>query len=151
MTVAAISSRVQPLTGRSCSVVLLVAVVTTAMRASGGKVPGPAGARRVLKSDQAMLGEAFAPLPDGVAVTVQKGGDILVGGAVVSGGEQDDAAAEGERLGGGTRPSEGFQLAAEFIGQFDGGAERTRHGCSLPSDTGLVGLGDIMAPHFPLG
>src|SRR4051794_33792514 len=123
MRVVAISSRVQPLTGRSCSVVLLVAVLTTATRVSGGKAPGSAGARRVLKSSQTMLGEAFAPLPDRVAVTVQHRGDLLVGGAVVCGGKQDDAAAEGERLRGGTRPSEGFQLAAEFVGQFDGGAE----------------------------
>jgi hypothetical protein len=98
-----------------------------------------------------MLGEAFAPLPDGVAVTVQKGGDILVGGAVVSGSEQDDAAAEGERLRGGTRPSEGFQLTAALIGQFDGGAERTRHGCSPPKRYRAVGLGDIMAPRVSLG
>jgi hypothetical protein len=99
-----------------------------------------------------MRGEAFAPLPNRVAVTAQKGGDFLVGGAVVSGGKQDDAAAEGERLRGGTRPSERLKLAAEFTGQFDGGAERTRHGCSPPHKRyRAVGLGDIMGPRVSLG
>ena len=98
-----------------------------------------------------MLDEAFAPLTDGVAVTAQFGGDFLVGGAVLTSGEQDDAAAEGERLRGGTRPSEGLKLAAEFIGQFDSGAERTRHGCSPHKRYRAVGLGDIMVPRVSLG
>ena len=115
--------------------VLLVAVVTTAMRVSGGKAPGSAGARGVLKSSKAVLGEAFAPLPNRVAVTAQFGGDILVGGAIVTSGEQDDAAAEGERLGRGAGAGESFQLAAEFLRQIDGRAERTWHGCSPHSKT----------------
>jgi hypothetical protein len=98
-----------------------------------------------------VLGEALTPLPDGVAITGQNRGDILIGGAVVAGGKQDDAAAEGERLGGATRPNEGFQLDAEFIGQFDGGAERTWHGCSPPKRYRAVGLGVIMVPRVSLG
>src|SRR5258705_13043705 len=79
MMVAAISSRVQPLTGRSCSEVLLQAIVTTAVWVSGGKAPGPAGAGGVLEPSQTMLEEALAPLPDGVAVAPQFSGDPEVG------------------------------------------------------------------------
>src|SRR5262245_55412265 len=78
MIVAAICGGVQPLVGRSCSWVLLVASATTATRASGGKAPGPAGARGVLQAVQAVGGKAFAPLTDGVAVAVEFVGDGLV-------------------------------------------------------------------------
>src|SRR3712207_5296656 len=83
--VAAICSRVQPLPGWSCSSVLLVAMQTTAARWEGGKAPGSAGAGEVLQALQALGHEAFAPLADGVAVTAQLGGDLLVGRAVTPG------------------------------------------------------------------
>src|SRR5947209_15814750 len=91
MIVAAIWSRVQPLVDRAWSSVLLVAMQTTAARSEGGKAPGPAGAGQVVQPLQAVGDEAFAPLADGVAVTAQCGGDVLVGRAVVLGGVQDDA------------------------------------------------------------
>src|SRR5207244_875829 len=90
MMVRAISSRVQPLAGRSCSAVLLLAVAMTAIWVWGGKAPGSAGARGVLESSQAMLDEALTPHSDGVAVATQGRGDVLVGRVVVSGGAQDD-------------------------------------------------------------
>src|SRR5215204_1500033 len=101
--VAAISSRVQPFLGRSCSAVLLVAIVITARCSSGGKAPGSAGARGVLKALEAFGHEAFAPLANGMAVTIQFLGDVLVGRVVILRGTQDDAAAEGESLGSRTR------------------------------------------------
>ncbi len=51
--VKAKSIRLQRVAGRSCSSVLLVASVTTEVRSSGGKVPGPVGTRGVLQSGQA--------------------------------------------------------------------------------------------------
>src|SRR4051794_10876341 len=108
MMAAAISSRAQPLTGRSCSEVLLVAMEMTAIWVSGGKSPGSAGARGVLKPSQAALDEALAPPRDGVAVAVQFGGDDLVGGVVVLGGAQDDATARDKGLGRGAGADEGL-------------------------------------------
>src|SRR5947209_10050840 len=96
---AASSSRVQWLAGQSCAAVASVARVTASRRSSGGKAPGPAGARGVLQAGQAALGEALAPQADGVAVAVELGGDGLVGGEVVVVGAQDQAAAEGQGLG----------------------------------------------------
>src|SRR3954466_1018127 len=111
--VAAISSRVQPLTGRSWLGVVLLARETTASCSSGGKAPGPAGAGGILESLQACYNEAFTPLADGMAVTVQFGGDVLVGGVVRCGGPQDDAAAEDQGLGSGAGADEGFESAAQ--------------------------------------
>jgi len=93
-----------------------------------------------------VLEEAFAPLPDGVAVAVQLGGDELVGGFVALGGAQDDAAAEDEGLGGGAGADESLKFGAEFVGQFDGRSEGARHGCPpVGHDKGVrVGLEDIM-------
>src|SRR5262245_53858315 len=82
------SSRLQRVSGLCCSSVLLLARARTPRRSPGGKLPGPAGAGGVLQSGQAVFGEALAPLADGVPVAAQFGGDLLVGGAVVSGGQQ---------------------------------------------------------------
>jgi hypothetical protein len=59
--------------------------------------------------------EAFAPLADGVAVTVQFGGDVLVGRVVRLGGPQDDAATEGQRLRAGTGADQTFQSAPQIV------------------------------------
>jgi hypothetical protein len=63
--------------------------------------------------------EAFTPLTDGVAVTVKCGGDVLVGRVVGCGGEQDDAAAEGKRLGSGAGTLKSLKFGAEFWEQLD--------------------------------
>src|SRR3954452_18020379 len=120
MMAAAISSRVQPLTGRSCSAVLLVAMEMTASCVSGGKSPGPAGAGGVLKSIQTMIEEALTPQTDGMAGTVQFGGGLLVGRVVRLCGTQDDAAAQDEGLGRGAGADEGLEPGAKFVNQFDG-------------------------------
>ena len=147
--VAAISSSVQPLTGRSWLWVVLVAIDSTASRSSGGKAPGPAGAWGVLESLQAFCDEAFAPLADGMAVTVQCGGDVLVGRVVRLGGVQDDAAAEGQRLGSGAGADEGLQLATQVGGQFDDRGEGARHGRAPGEQDTAVALG-MMMPTGPM-
>src|SRR5437762_2049069 len=80
------SCRLQQESGVGWSSVLLLASVTTARRSSGGKAPGPTGARGVLEAWQAPGDEALAPLADGVAVTVQFGRDPVVGRVVVGSG-----------------------------------------------------------------
>jgi hypothetical protein len=132
--VAAISSSVQPLTGRSWLWVVLVAIAITASCSSGGKAPGPAGAWGILEPVQAAGDEAFAPLADGMAVTVEFGSDVLVGRVVRLGGAQHDAAAEGQRLGRGPGADEGFESAASLGIQYDHRGERARHG-SPPGST----------------
>jgi hypothetical protein len=69
-----------------------------------------------------------------MAVAAQFGGDVLVGRVVGPGGAQDDAAAEGQRLGGGTGADEGFESAARLGIQFDHRGEGARHG-SPPGST----------------
>ena len=45
-----------------------------------------------------MGSEAFAPLTDGMSVTVESLGKLLVSAVVVVGGVEDEAVAEGQRL-----------------------------------------------------
>src|SRR3954468_24525274 len=148
--VAAISSRVQPLAGRSWFWVVLLAMAITARRSSGGKAPGPAGAGGVLESLQAVGDEPFAPLADGMAVTVQLGGDVLVGGVVRGGGPQDDAAAEDQGLGGGGGADEGFESAAQRGLQVDDRGEGVGHGRPPGAQDTAVALPDMMPTAPPL-
>src|SRR3954470_3030340 len=142
--VAAISSSVQPLTGRAWSWVVLVAIAITASCSSGGKAPGPAGAWGILESLQAFCDEAFAPLADGMAVAVECGGDLLVARVVRLGGAQDDAAAKGQRLGSGTGADEGFEPAAKVGIQFDTRGEGARHGSPPSEQVTAAALQDMM-------
>src|SRR5262245_379547 len=122
------SSRLQRVSGLRCSSVVLPARVTTSRRAAGGKLPRPAGAGGVLKARQALGHEAFPPLPDGVAVATQFGGDVLVGRVACCRSGQDDTAAEGQRLGSGAGADDGFELAAKLVGQCNDRGEGARHG-----------------------
>jgi hypothetical protein len=63
-----------------------------------------------------------------VAITVEFGSDLLVGGAVGLSGAQDDAAAEDQRLGRGAGADEGLQLLLNFSRENQAGAERHWHG-----------------------
>src|SRR5271167_3243741 len=83
---AARSSRLHWLATQLCSLVLLVAKVTTSSCSSGGKAPRPTRARSILQASEALFQEAVAPLPDRVAVAVQFGSDLQVGGLVGVGG-----------------------------------------------------------------
>jgi hypothetical protein len=118
---------------------VLVAIEITESRSSGGKAPGPAGAWGILEALQAAGDEAFAPLADGMAVTVQFGGDLLVGRIVGLGGTQDDAAAEGQRLGAGTGADQTLQSAPEIVIQWDNRGEGARHG-SPPCEPDTDGM-----------
>jgi hypothetical protein len=95
--------------------------------------------------------EAFAPLADGMTVTAQFGGDLLVGRAIVPGGTQDDATAEGQRLRGGAGAEEGLKLISGFVRQRDGRTEGARHGGSPgEQDRGVI-PDAIMGTHAPAG
>src|SRR5689334_19489761 len=83
--VAAKSSRVQRVAGRSCSSVLLVARLTTAVSSSGGKAPGSPRAGSILQASEASGDEAFTPQSDGMAITVEVGGDVLIARLIVLG------------------------------------------------------------------
>ncbi len=117
--VAARSSRVQRVAGWSCSSVLLVARLTTAVSSSGGKAPGSSGAWCVLQASQAGSDEAFSPESDGMSITVEISGDVLIGGLVLLGGPEDEAAAEGKGLRRGARLNEGLKLLAVLVGEYD--------------------------------
>ena len=149
--VAAISSSVQPLAGRSWLWVVLLAMETTARRSSGGKAPGPAGAGGILESLQAFCDEAFAPLADGMAVTVQLGGDVLVGRVVRCGGPQDDATAEDQGLRRGAGADEGFESAAQRGIQVDDRGEGAGHGRPPGEQDTAVALPDMMPTAPPFG
>src|SRR6266545_7459782 len=112
--VKANSSRVQAESGVAWSSVRLLASVRTARRSSGGKAPGSAGAWGVLQARQAVGDKPLAPLADGVAVTIQFGGDRLVGRSVGLCGPQDQPATQGQGLRGGTGAGERFQLGTQF-------------------------------------
>jgi hypothetical protein len=81
-----------------------------------------------LQASKAFGDEAFPPLADGVAVTAQFGGDVLVGGVAGLCCPQNDAATKGQGLGGGTGTHQRFQLVAQLLGQGDGRTEGARHG-----------------------
>jgi hypothetical protein len=72
-----------------------------------------------------------------MAVAVQFGGNLPVGGSAHPGGTQDDAAAEGQRLRGGAGADESFESAATIFIKFDTRGEGARHGCP-PGEQGLV-------------
>src|SRR3954451_24480971 len=103
-------------------------MATTAICAEGGKAPGSAGAGQVVQAVEALGDEAFAPLADGMTITAQFGGDRLVGRAIIVGGPQDDATAEGQGLRGGAGAEEDPELVPGLVRQRDGRAEGTRHG-----------------------
>src|SRR5215831_9091790 len=119
MRVAASWSRVQPLLGRACSWVLLVAMAMTATRCEGGKAPGATGARGVLQAVEAPGDKAFAPAADGVAVAAELVGDVLVGRVLRCSGGQDDAAAQSQGLGRGAGTDQGVEFGAQFGWQLD--------------------------------
>lgn len=64
--------------------------------------------------------EAFSPETDGMSITVEVGGDVLVRGSVVLGSVKDKATAEGESLGCGAGPDQGLELLAVVVGEDDG-------------------------------
>jgi hypothetical protein len=66
-----------------------------------------------------MHDEAFPPLADGMPVTIQLFGKLLVGGVVAGGGEEDEAAAERQGLGRRAGAGEGMERVAELRREYD--------------------------------
>ena len=64
---------------------------------------------------------------------------------------QDDAAAKGERLGGGPGADEGFESVATIGIQFDHRGEGARHGSPPGEQDTAVTLRDMMPTAPPLG
>jgi hypothetical protein len=73
-----------------------------------------------LQAGEAEFQEAVPPLADGMAVTVQFGGDLQVGRVVGVGGPQDEAAAENQGLGSGAGAGQGFQALPGGVRQQHG-------------------------------
>jgi hypothetical protein len=113
-------------------------------RSEGGKAPGSAGARGVLKAGEAAGDEAFAPLADSVAVAIEFSSDVLVGRGVRLGGKQDDSATKDERLWGRTGADEVFEVVTHFSSQLDRRAKRTWHG-NPPGEQHMISCRIIMA------
>jgi hypothetical protein len=66
--------------------------------------------------------EAAAPLGDGVGVTAEFGGDVVVAGLVGLSATQDEACPEGQGLGGGTGVDQALQVLGFLRGESqDGG------------------------------
>jgi hypothetical protein len=72
-----------------------------------------------LQAGKARGDEAFTPQANGVSITVQFRGDLLIGGAVVVGGAEDGAAAQEEALWSGARADQDLELLPDFGGQDD--------------------------------
>jgi hypothetical protein len=84
-----------------------------------------------LQAGEALFEKAVAPLADRVAVAVQFGRNLQVGGLVRVGGAQDDAAAEGQGLRRGASAQEGAEAIAHVVGEDDGtGKGHGKHPCS---------------------
>jgi hypothetical protein len=73
-----------------------------------------------LQAGEAGGNEAFAPQSDGMSITVELGGDVLVGGLIVLGGPKDEAATEGECLRRGAGVNQGLELFVVVVGEDDG-------------------------------
>ena len=86
-----------------------------------------------------------------MAVTIEFGGDLLVGRVVRLGGAQHDAAAEGQRLGRGTGADERIESSAKVGIEFDTRGEGARHGSPPSERVTVVALQDMMPTGPPLG
>jgi hypothetical protein len=62
---------------------------------------------------------AVSPESGGVAITAELGGDLKVGGLVVGGDPEDQAAAKDEGLRCGTGPHQGFEPSPVRFGEVD--------------------------------
>jgi hypothetical protein len=70
---------------------------------------------------------AVSPDPGGVAIASELGGDLEIGGLVVVGDPQDQAAAKGQSLRRGTGPDQGFEPIPVRVRQEDALRDRSRH------------------------
>jgi hypothetical protein len=106
--------------------VLLAKLIRSSL-SEGGKTPRSSRPRRVLETGQSLREVAIAPHRDGVAITVELGSDLKVGGMVPVGGSKNQPASEDQSLGSGARSNQAFQLSALTIRQCDSLREWERH------------------------
>jgi hypothetical protein len=70
---------------------------------------------------------AISPESGGMAIAAELGGDLEVGGLVVVGDPEDQAAAKDEGLRCGTSPHQGFEPSPVRFGEVDALGDRSRH------------------------
>src|SRR4051794_18998924 len=127
ISVAARSSSAQRVAAWLCSAVVLLAREMTSRRREGGKAPRPTRPWSILKPGQPLPEIAISPDPGGMAIASELGGDLEVGGMILGGGSEDQAAAEDQGLGCGTGPHQGFEPSPLGIRQVDALGERSGH------------------------
>src|ERR1700681_1302526 len=95
---AARSSRLHWLATQSCSLVLLVARVTTSSCSSGGKAPWPTGTRSILQASETVLEKTRSPKNDGVATATELVGNLQIGRLIFGCQPQDQPTTEDQSL-----------------------------------------------------
>ena len=125
--VAARSSSDQRVAGQPCCSVVLLAKLIRSSLSEGEKRRGRPDRGAVLESGQSLREVTVAPHPDGVAITVELGGDLKVGGMVPVVGSQNQPASEHQGLGGGARSNEALQLSALKVCERDSFRKWERH------------------------
>ena len=106
-------------------------------RCSGGKSPGPAGAREVSQAVEALALEAAAPLGDGVGVATEFGSDLVVGRLVGLTAAEEESCAEGQRLGCGVSEGKAAELLGVGGGEADAGCFAGHRALSVCGDRGI--------------
>jgi hypothetical protein len=80
-----------------------------------------------LKTGQFFLDVAVSPGRDRMAITVELGGDLKVGGMVLVAGSENQPASESQGLWRGASPNQSFQLGALSERQRNSLRKRERH------------------------
>jgi len=93
----------------------------------GGKASRSTRLRRILKTGQSFLDVAVSPGRDRMAITVELGGDLKVGGMVLVAGSENQPASESQGLWRGASPNQSFQLGALSERQRNSLRKRERH------------------------
>jgi hypothetical protein len=85
-----------------------------------------------LQARETVIEKAVAPQSDGMAITVQRGGDLAVGRLVWLCRSEDKATAQSQSLGSGSGSAQPLELGAGVCGENDGACEgkwHQRHPC----------------------
>src|SRR5688572_20004632 len=96
---------------------LRVAIAMTSRRWEGGKAPGAARARCILQATEAVLKIATAPPANGMAVTVERRGDLKIRRALWRRHPEDHLTPKGQGLGGGMGAHDRFETAPLIISE----------------------------------
>jgi hypothetical protein len=93
----------------------------------GGKASRSPRPRRVLQTSQSFFQVAVSPEGHGVAITIELGGDLKIGGLILVGRTENQPATEDQGLWSGTRSNQGLQLSALQARQRNNFREWERH------------------------